>query len=1161
MTSVSCMRSEERPCSENPHPLYKTERGGVVSKRWTWLALGAMLLGIVGALVHPSQAKAVPTALPVENPGFESSAPGKPISGWTQTYGKGKIMVTNERSSTGEQSLVIHDNDSGNYGVQSDFLPAVPNTQYEASVSVYVLKGAASLYLQFHDANKTRIGYKSVSESGLNDWKTLSTSLKAPSGTEYVSVLLYSASTTITDAYFDDVLLWADQAEVPGTNDPQVVRIGTAINSVTIPHAGYGLGPQGEPYIYTTANGAPAVFSVVRADTGERVASFPLDQAGYSWGTVVAPNGDVYIGTQRNGYLYRYRPAANRMENVGRPIAGETHLWRVTADEQGNIYGGTYPNGKVFKYNPAAGTFTDYGQLAPEEKYVRSIAYGSGKVYAGTGVERAQLFEIEPATGTKKPIPLPEAYAHAKEVYDLTFTSELLFARMTATDATSERNNVTLIYDTVSQAWIGELPNTIGLDVSPVGPDGSIYFVQNGYLTAYNTVTRTVVPTSLPTGGSASRGFGWLPLNTADMPGLSLVTITSRGGILAYNPATGKGKAYSGDPLGSTNTLRSVATGPDGNIYVGGYLSPSSMTRFNLDTFQMESLQGMSQVEGMGVFANKLYMGVYPGALVYEYDPGQPWDSLKLTNPVELELNLAAYQQDRPFAFADAGSKLAIGTVPVAGKLGGALAMYDPAAKTSEVFYPIVENESPMALAYKDGLLYGGTTVWGGIAADPVEQDGTLFIWDTVTKRKVFEMNPIPGERAITALAFDSSGMLWGLTNGTLFQFNPETRQVVRTKVLYPYAWKDIVLAGGYLNFHEGMLYGEAAGYIFRLNPVTWEHTTLTSGNYFAQDPYGRIFTTKNSTELYMVDVIPPEFGDGAVLQSVWNEDGSLRLEWPVNADMKSFRIMRDGVDVTSSGQWTRPAANGRASFTLSEAAALPGAYAVTAIDYAGNTSVQPLSADVFERLAWSTPAGLPSALEGEPYRAALSTAGGQGPYTYDWVGGTLPKGLTVDASTGILSGTPETPGIYSFILAVKSKDGQQTPQEFQLTVERAGSSALASLTSNTGEWAPSFQPSIHPYTINIWPSVKEIRLLPVTEDPDAKLTVSGVTYTSGQPILMDVKNGTGSLTIEVTAPRGSRTTVYHITVNACKGPKEGCGPPPGHAEKAEGPPPGIKPD
>jgi hypothetical protein len=632
--------------------------------------------------------------------------------------------------------------------------------------------------------------------------------------------------------------------------DSRIERIGTPINSVTIPHAAYGKGPNGENWIYVTSNGSPAIMTVMDAKTGARIKTMPVEGGNSSWGMTTAPDGTIYIGSLSS--LYHYIPGRDSMDKLGVAIPGETALWRIVSDDKGNIYGGTYPNGKVFKYDPNSGQFTDYGRMAQGESYVRSVAYGNGKVYAGTGSVQAQLFEIDPATGAKRSIPFPETYQHNKEVYDLTFVNGLLFARLTYSVSSSQLNNVTLVYDLKTEQWIDEFKGTPGFDVSPP-LDGKVYFNQNNVLMAYDLSARKVTSTGFAIGNvGTTRSFGWFDFGDPAYPGLSLVSTNLRGKFFIYNPATGTGKVIQGDPLGAANALKSLGKGPDGNIYAGGLLSPSSMGKYNVAANQLESIAGVSQVEGMGVFQDKLYLGLYPNASIMEFDPKLPVKSG--TNPLNLNIPLNSYGQDRPFAFTAAGNRLAIGTVPSAGHLGGTLSLYDPGTRNSEIYPNVVADQSIVTLAYKDGLIYGGTTIWGGYGIAPTQSEGKLFIWDPVTKAKLWEGTPVPGEQAVSSIAFDPQGMLWGITSGYLFEFDPAQMKVVRYEKLYDYTWNGSPFyVGGYLNFFkDGILYGNSVHSIFRLNPKTWEKETLAlDASLFAQDDNGDIYFAKDVSELY----------------------------------------------------------------------------------------------------------------------------------------------------------------------------------------------------------------------------------------------------------------------------------------------------------------------
>ena len=60
-----------------------------------------------------------------------------------------------------------------------------------------------------------------------------------------------------------------------------------------------------------------------------------------------------------------------------------------------------------------------------------------------------------------------------------------------------------------------------------------------------------------------------------------------------------------------------------------------------------------------------------------------------------------------------------------------------------------------------------------------------------------------------------------------------------------------------------------------------------------------------------------------------------------------------------------------------------------------------------------------PSGQPGFAYTHTFPSGGGVGPFTFSITAGALPTGLTLAAATGIVSGTPTTPGTYSFTIQV----------------------------------------------------------------------------------------------------------------------------------------------
>ena len=105
------------------------------------------------------------------------------------------------------------------------------------------------------------------------------------------------------------------------------------------------------------------------------------------------------------------------------------------------------------------------------------------------------------------------------------------------------------------------------------------------------------------------------------------------------------------------------------------------------------------------------------------------------------------------------------------------------------------------------------------------------------------------------------------------------------------------------------------------------------------------------------------------------------------------------------------------------------------------------------------TTTSLPWGSSGVSYRSRVMVAGGTAPYDFGDVSGSLPPGLSLDASSGLISGTPSGSGSYTFAIGVA--DSATGYSEKQYTLDLVSPLLITTATIPTGLQAAAYSATI----------------------------------------------------------------------------------------------------
>ena len=428
------------------------------------------------------------------------------------------------------------------------------------------------------------------------------------------------------------------------------------------------------------------------------------------------------------------------MIDLGRPSPSEEYIWDVAFGADHRLYGVTYPGCRLVRYDPATHKSEDLGKMDPTEKYGRWIVGGKdGFMYIGIGTAKANVAVFNTKTGELREVLPADAQGVGTPKPYIGVDGK---AYATINDRLFQLNGF----------QVQELPQSAA--VKPVNAD----VLKDGRTLEFSDAGKTLTITQPQTQAQTT-----VPIS------------------------------YKGEDL----QVFRVGFGGNGVLY-GSSILPIHFLKLDPADHRVDALGnlGGGEIYSFLPHAGRLLMGDYSGLaplMSYIYD--EPVKPAPDGNPALINYPGSDHEW-RPQAMVDGPDGLVyVGATAGYGQIEGPLLSWDGTPGSIKLHNNIVHDQSIVSLAVWKQFIIGGTTVSGGGGSHPTQTDARVFLWDTKTQAKAFDIVPVPGAEFITDLVTAPDGLIYGiaLANGavaepqgssTLFAFDPNTRQVVARQPL-----------------------------------------------------------------------------------------------------------------------------------------------------------------------------------------------------------------------------------------------------------------------------------------------------------------------------------------------------------------------------------------